>query len=225
MKSGGNLNMHNLRVMCFDLDNTLYSLKKGLLVELRCRVLKYVMKEMALDSKEADRIIREWKVKYKSTLQGLMNETNINIVHYLEYIHNIKLEKYLTQDDSLRRLLDEMKIDKVIITDSYSDYTKRVLRHLGIYDCFSKIYSTEDMNYHYKNNLKEFTKVINRCMGDMNCRDAAVGELLMIEDDYESLMQAKRIGMLTAYISDVEKSEFDINIKSVLELKKYLYLP
>lgn len=216
--------MHNHKIVCFDIDNTLFNPQVGLMVELRSRVLRFVMKELDLDFKNADRLIREWKQKYKSTLQGLMHETDVNIVGYLEYIHDVNLDRYLMKDDKLKKMLDEIKLDKVVISDSYSEYSKRVLDQLGVRDCFQHIYTTEDMNYCYKNDFYEFSKVVDRCKNEMNCPDADNGQLLMVENDYESLFQAKKMGMKTAYISMEGNREFHINIKTIYELKDNLCL-
>lgn len=204
------------------MDNTLYNAQIGLLEELRSRVLNFIMKEMNLDYKNADKLIREWKQRYKSTLQGLIHETNINADRYLDYIHDVNLNNYLSEDNMLQKELDEIKVDKVIITDSYREFANRVLAQLGVRDYFQYIYTTEDMNYCYKKDFYEFSKVVYRCKKDMNCQDVDNGQLLMIEDNYESLLQAKKIGMKTAFISSNSNGNFDFNLKTIYELKKYL---
>lgn len=210
--------MKRIRLFCFDLDNTLYKPEIGLLHEIRKRIVEYVKNKMSVDEGEAKIIIKNWKKKYNSTLQGLIQEVGIEEYDYLRYIHDINLNDLLDVDNELKTALNLLEAKKVVLTDSYSVYANSVLKKLEISHCFARVYCTEDMNFFYKKQANYLKDVILKCCNELGMYDIVFSEILLVDDDYDSLCAAKEIGLKTAFISKTKNNLFDYNETSVTKL-------
>ena len=56
--------MDRVRLLCFDLDNTLYKRETRLLSEIHKRIVEYVKCKMSVEDNEAIALIMKWKRKY-----------------------------------------------------------------------------------------------------------------------------------------------------------------
>lgn len=210
--------MNDIKILMIDLDNTLYMPSVGLIEEIHRRVLAYVMQSFGLEKDVAyDKIIK-WSEKYGSTLQGIIQTTDLDKMDYLNYIHDIDIDKYVFPNDKLKRLLNSINICKVLLTNTYRPFAERLLMRLNVYDCFDAIYSTEDMNYHYKNDINSLRIVIDRCIKEMHSY-AYYNRVLLIDDNPESLDVAKIIGLKTMLISDsdAKESNYDFCATNIFE--------
>ena len=215
--------MDRVRLLCFDLDNTLYKRETRLLSEIHKRIVEYVKCKMSVEDNEAIALIMKWKRKYHSTLQGLIQEVHIDEYDYLEYIHNLRLCDYLYRDNELKEVLNLVQEKKIIITDSYGVYANRVIEELGLSHCFDGIYATENMDFFYKCHTGCLKKVILRACREVCEQMIRFNEIVLIDDDYNSLYAAKTLGLITAYISQKSESVFDYNANNVVELLQKYY--
>lgn len=216
--------MDEIKLFCFDLDNTLYSEEVGLLKEIRKRIVTYVQNTMSIEADEALTVMWNWKQKYNSTLQGLIQEFHIDEYHYLKYIHNINLDDYLEPDNQLKEILNLIEEKKIVVTDSYSDYAHKVIEKLGISNCFDACYCTENMEFFNKKQLKYLKKIIQESCQELGIENINYDEIVLIDDSYDSLCIARELGLRTAYISSQGIKKFDYNASNVIDLLRQYYL-
>ena len=131
----------------FDLDATLYSPTNGLWDEIRNRIFQFMREEINLPDEEIPAIRdRYWKT-YGTTLEGLRIHHQVDPDDYLDFVHNIPLEDYLTQDPVLNSLLSGLPQDLWIFTNADHRHAEAVLEALAIRDHFSGIVDLLAMDF------------------------------------------------------------------------------
>lgn len=74
---------------------------------------------MALTYEEAAQRRDSYNYVYGTVLRGLLQEESVNIQAYLDYVHDIPVEKYLNPDPQLVALLAKILLRKYIFINSY----------------------------------------------------------------------------------------------------------
>jgi len=165
-----------LKVLLFDLDNTLYSDTVGMERDILVRMNRFVAKTLDLDLSEAAEIRRDRTRRYGTTLEWLMAEHGFTEPEsWFAAIHPEGEESAIQRDPSLRRLLESMKLPKVIFTNSPMEHAERVLDKLGIRELFDRVY---DIRF---NGLrgKPHSEAIRRVLADC---DVDAPESLLVDD-------------------------------------------
>ena len=125
----------------FDLDDTLYPPAAGLMLALSRRMTRYMVEQLGLNRNKANLLRRQYNQKYGSTTRGLALHHDVDLKHFLQYAHDLPIEKYLKQDRDLECLLNCILVKRGIFTNAPQFYTEKVLEVLGIKTCFSEIFA------------------------------------------------------------------------------------
>ena len=107
-----------LRVILFDLDDTLYARSCGLWPAIGQRINDYMMERLSLPPEVAIAMRQVYLDKYGTTLNGLRAEFGIDTEDYLAYVHDLPLERYLEPSRDLDQMLARLPLRKVIFTNS-----------------------------------------------------------------------------------------------------------
>src|ERR671925_340855 len=92
----------SLRVVLFDLDNTLYPPECGLLQHLDDRINEFVGSYLGLTLEETKAQRQRYIQEYGTTLHGLQAEHGLPPAEYLSAVHDaVPLERFLTRDEEL----------------------------------------------------------------------------------------------------------------------------
>lgn len=165
-----------LRVLLFDLDNTLYSDIVGMDRDIVVRMNDFVARTLDLGLTEAAEIRRERTRRYGTTLEWLMSEHGFTDTEsYFAAIHPAGEEAAIQRDPALRRLLQSMSLPKVIFTNSPMEHAERILAKLDVADLFERVY---DIRF---NGLKgkPHAEAIRRVLADCG---SAPRESLLVDD-------------------------------------------
>jgi putative hydrolase of the HAD superfamily len=182
-----------LQLAIFDLDNTLYPASSGLLETVGERVASFIREELGLSDEETDALrYRYWK-EYGNTARGLALHHNIDPHKFLQYIHEIELNTFIEVNKELDVLLGELRLQKVVFTNSPAEYAQRILRVLGIAHHFTKIYDLHSLNFVGKPNREAYSFII---------QDTQVlgSECIMLDDSLSNLLVAQDFGMQTVLV-------------------------
>ncbi len=198
----------------FDLDNTLYSPKNGLFKEVDKKINEYLKIFLGFSEKEVNKIRKKYWIKFGTTLNGLMRYHNINPIHYLEFVHDVDIEKFLNKDCELKNILNEINGKKIIFTNGYKPFAIKVLKQLGIYDIFDEILDIEWMDFIPKPNFNSYRKLINF----LKCKPE---KTIFFDDFYLNLLPAKRCKMRTVLVKQcIDHFDFvDFHIENIKNLK------
>lgn len=129
----------------FDLDGTLYTYCEGLSDAIGDRLNDYVVKTAGVSPEEAPLLRDRLFHQYGGTLPGLALEYDSDYFDSLYYCHDVNVEQWITPNLDLHDVLSRASVRKIILTNSYRRYTLRVMRALGIDDCFEMIVDAIDL--------------------------------------------------------------------------------
>lgn len=181
------------KFVIFDLDDTLYPRGNGLMQEVGRRIQTWLCDHLGLTWEEAVVRRREYFQKYGTTLGGLVAEHDVDVQHYLTFVHDIPLEEYIGPDPALAKMLDAIPLRKAIYTNATAAHAWRVLRALGVADRFEQVIGIEEVGLRNKPCRDAYERML-ALLG------AEGPECIMVEDSARNLQPAKVLGMTTVLV-------------------------
>ncbi len=177
----------------FDLDNTLYPPHARLFDQIEIRMTNWVMQELRVDRREADRLRQHYWKTYGTTLAGLMREHGVDPAPYLHDVHDISME-HLEVDPALAEHIRSLPGRKIVYTNGSATYAERVLAARGLAGLFDAVYGVEHADFHPKPDRAAFNAVF--------ARDGLTPEVAaMFEDDPRNLAVPHALGMRTVHVA------------------------
>jgi putative hydrolase of the HAD superfamily len=122
-----------------DLDDTVYPPETGLWGEIGRRINRYLVERMAVPESTVDAVRRRYFETYGTTCNGLRAERHVDPEDFYRFVHDIPLERFLSPDLALRRMLTGLDQRRYIFSNADRTYILRVLSALDIADCFDGI--------------------------------------------------------------------------------------
>ena len=184
-----------IRVLLFDLDDTLYPRSAGIMIEIRRLIMDYIQTRHELSAEESDTLRARYLHAYGTTMRGLQANHGIDPDDYLEHVHAIPLHEFLQPNAELDAVLDTLPQEMIVFTNASREHAERVLEVLGIRRHFSRIVDVRDMAYESKPQPSAYRRI---------CQLLGVSpeECLLVEDNVRNLCPAKEIGMSTVLVGD-----------------------
>ncbi|PIB24523.1 pyrimidine 5'-nucleotidase [Amylibacter kogurei] len=176
----------------FDLDNTLYPPQAALFDQIETLMVQYMTETLAIDTKTANALRRDYWVKYGTTLAGLMKHYAIEPEDFMQQVHDINLD-HLESDEQLQNRIADLPGRKIIYTNGSRNHAERVCAARGITNAFDEIYGVEDANYIPKPRADAFEMVFEKAK--VNAKTSA-----FFEDEARNLEIPKTWGVTTVHI-------------------------
>jgi len=184
-----------IRTILFDLDETLYPPRAGIMGQIRDQILEYICTQLRLPAEEADALRRDYLHTYGTTMRGLQINHQIDPDEYLRYVHDIALQEYLQANRELDAVLAALPQQKVVFTNASREHAERVLGLLGVRRHFARIVDVRDMEYESKPQPAAYQRICDL----LGVRPE---ECLIVEDNVRNLQPAKALGMTTVLVRD-----------------------
>lgn len=178
----------------FDLDNTLYSSKLGILESLYERSIVFIQDELKVDYSSASALKESLSQEYGTIARGLELKFGIEQSHFHRFIHSVPLDS-LEPDRELYRMLELLPGKKFIHTNAPRRHAESVLQRLELSDTIDAIYSIEDASGIPKPSDENYRSMIQRTEIDPT-------RSCFFDDQLQNLAFPKSIGMLTIFVSD-----------------------
>ncbi len=189
------IQMQNIDVWVFDLDNTLYSpLRSDLMPQMHERMQEFIMAEFSVDLAEADRRRQFYYEKYGTTLRGLMEHHGLDPEKFLPYCHQLDLSE-IKYDRSLDDALSGLPGRKIVYTNATKAHATAVMGCLGISGHFEDIFDIADANYLPKPHLSSYEVFLKQHEVDPT-------RAVMFEDTAKNLKPAHDLGMTTVWMKN-----------------------
>jgi putative hydrolase of the HAD superfamily len=205
------------QTILFDLDDTLYSPATGIWDLIGERIDLFINSRIGLDMEKVPALRKRLFATYGTTLLGLVHEYGIDREDYLAFVHNVPVEEILASDDRLRTLLFAIPYRKIIFTNSDHHYAGRVLRALGVEDCFSQIIDILDIWPNCKPQPEAFQKAL--VLAD----NPTPSELILLDDTPANVIAASQMGIFSILVGDKQsRGVFDRRISSIYSLSQVL---
>jgi pyrimidine 5'-nucleotidase len=183
----------NIRCLLIDLDDTLYPPNSGAWGLVGHRIDQFLHEEMGFQPYEVLELRERLFRQYGTTLRGLQIEYEVDMDHYLDYVHDVPLADILSPDPELNQVLDALPQRKVIFTNAYAPHACRVINILGIQNHFEKIIDIYALYPYCKPEVEAFHKALEIIAEDPeNC--------LMVDDNTNNLATAKSLGVATVSV-------------------------
>lgn len=203
----------NIRCLLIDLDDTLYPHDSGAWEMVRVRIDQFLIEEMQFPPDEVTELRSRLFREYGTTLRGLQIEYEVDMEHYLRYVHDVHLETILSPDPYLDQMLQALPQRKVIFTNASAAHARRVTSLLGIKEHFDHIVDIHVIYPYCKPEVAAFHKALAAIEEDpLNC--------LLVDDNPNNLSTARSLGMATVSVGlhRHDGSPHIPNIKSLAQL-------
>lgn len=202
----------------FDLDDTLYPSQAGLWQAIRDRMNDYLFEVMHLPQAEALALRRRYYETYGTTLRGLQLNHQIDVDHYLAYVHDLPLAEFIQPMPGLRALIESLPQRRWIFTNADAAHAGRVLTILGLQGLFEQIIDVRALDWAPKPSQEAYLRALaiagspdpHRCV--------------LLDDSPRNLAPARELGFTTVIVSanGNPTPEANLCISSVLDLPKAL---
>ena len=193
--------MSDVRRVLFDLDDTLYTNSSGLFREVGRRIETWTAQALGLSMEDAKALRRHYYTAYGTTMAGLVREhPEVDIDVYLDYVHDVDVAHYLAPNPALKAMLADLRVRKVIFTNSIRDWAERVTRQLGIREHFEAIYDVRTTDYRSKPDPHTYERVLAEL-------DVPGEACVMLDDQPAYLRGAQAYGMRTILVSPDGEAE------------------
>ena len=205
------------RVWIFDLDDTLHDASAHIFPVMNRAMTQYIVDELRMSEHDAQRLRQHYWRIYGATLKGLVRHHGVDPHHFLSQTHDfMDLPNMVKQRQRLRHLIRGLQGRKVIFTNAPKRYAMKVLEILGIADLFELVFSVESTQFHPKPSVRGFRQLLRSLR-------ANAADCVMLEDNPQALMTAKRLGMKTILITQQLKKPcyVDQRLSDVLALTRY----
>ncbi len=189
-----NAALSHIDAWIFDLDNTLYPVKTDLFALIDIRMGAYVQNLVGCDAAEAHSIQKSYFHEHGTTLSGLMAEHGTDPHEFLDFVHDIELDR-ISHDAALVELIARLPGRKLVFTNGDTPYAQRVLDRLGLGGSFEAIHDIHAMGLVPKPDPQAYVGMCARW-------DVNPARAFFAEDMARNLRPAKAIGMTTLWINN-----------------------
>ncbi len=205
-----------IRTILFDLDQTLYPRRAGIMEQIRLLMLRYIRGRFGLSPEEADALRRRYFQAYGTTMRGLQLNHQIDADEFLQLVHDIPLHEFIRPNAELDAVLAGLPEQKVVFTNASRDHAEKVLDQLGIRRHFDRVVDVRDVGYESKPQPAAYRRICEML-------DAKPYECLLVEDNVRNLRPAKALGMVTVLVDgDGSDESVDYVIERVEEIGEVL---
>ncbi|TNE33281.1 MAG: pyrimidine 5'-nucleotidase [Alphaproteobacteria bacterium] len=176
----------------FDLDNTLYPHESNLFAKIDQRMGEFLCDFLQVELPEAKAVQKKYFHEHGTTLNGLMQNHDIDPHDFLKYVHNIDVSD-LAANATLASALEQLDGRKIIFTNGSIFHAKNVSSQLGIEHHFDHIFDIAAADFRPKPDKGVYEKLVREL-------DIDPTRAVLFEDMAVNLAPAHEMGMITVWI-------------------------
>ncbi|MBU1306372.1 MAG: pyrimidine 5'-nucleotidase [Alphaproteobacteria bacterium] len=176
----------------FDLDNTLYPRSCNLFAQIDVRITHYVMGLTQLAFEDARDLQKTYYRDFGTTLNGLMQQHQVDPDHFLETVHAIDYSPVDPHPD-LVQVIRDLPGRKFILTNGDTGHARSVLAKLGGADLFEHVHDIRAMTFVPKPHKAAYDGFFARHSIDP-------AKAVMFDDLEKNLVVPHEVGMATVQV-------------------------
>jgi putative hydrolase of the HAD superfamily len=207
----------NLRYALFDLDNTLYPKSSGLMSEIGNRINRYMVERLGIGEDKVSRTRTVFLKKWGTTLNALRRHYRVDPDEFLEFVHDIPLERYLDKNPALDGMLRRLDLRKIVFTNADAAHARRVLSRTGILHHFEMILDIHMLDFINKPDRRAYLRILDFI-------GARPEECILIEDSPANIRTAKDLGMVTVMVDGEDRGDgAHFHIRNITDFEDLLF--
>ncbi len=206
--------LEKIHFLLIDLDDTLYPYNNGLWNHYKNRIEAYLIEVMHFPPKEVPKMRHHLYTRYGTTLRGLQQEYDVDMDHYVDFVHDVPLKGYLHEDKTLVNMFKNLPQRKIIFTNAHAGHAHNVLETMGLSSVFQQIIDIYQIQPYCKPQPEAFQKALQLI-------DANPEDCLMVDDSPQNLATAHNLGMATVSIGPRRHKE-SLHIPKISHLSAIL---
>jgi putative hydrolase of the HAD superfamily len=231
----------------FDLDNTLHDASHGIFPVITANMNAFLAEVLGAEGGPAtpERVnavrLAYWK-RYGATLLGMMAHHQVRMDDFLHAAHRFDdLAALIRAERGLRHAFRPLAGRKILLTNAPRQYSRDVVRHLGLRRHFARHIPIESMFVHGRLRPKPSKQLLRKLLAR---EKVSPRRAILIEDTLKNLKQAKALGMRTVLVTQylmanplhhpqsvsftqlqrIKRPAYvDVKVKSVKQLCEYLH--
>ncbi|XWS08984.1 hypothetical protein CRYUN_Cryun40dG0046900 [Craigia yunnanensis] len=216
--------------LLFDLDDTLYPSNTGIAQGVKKNIDDFLIEKCGFPATKATSLRVELFKTYCSTLAGLRAlGYDIDADDYHGFVHGRLPYDVIKPDPQLRNLLHTITQRKIIFTNSDRVHAIKVLKRLGLEDCFDQIICFETLNSNLPKStrLDEFPVVLKPSLDAMkialDVSHVDPRSTLFFDDNVRNIAAGKALGLRTCLVGKTARTrEADYAINTVNNLAQVI---
>jgi putative hydrolase of the HAD superfamily len=189
-----------IQCVLFDLDNTLYPKSCGLMEAIGQRINLYMIERLGVKPEEVSVIRDDFLKAFGTTLNALRRYYPVDPHEFLDFVHDIPLDRHLQYDAALGRMMESLKLRKIIFTNADAKHARRVLARLGILHCFESIIDIHMLDFVNKPYRRAYLKALDFAA-------ARPEECVLVEDMPVNIAPARDLGMTTVLVGKASRPD------------------
>lgn len=178
----------------FDLDNTLYPPGADLFGLIDERMGAYIARLLDCPPADARTVQKRYFLEHGTTLAGLMRHHGVDPHEFLDFVHDIDLDR-LRPAPELAQALTALPGRKLVYTNGDAPYAHRVLERLGIDGPIETVHDIHAAHYRPKPDPHGYALLRDDLGIDL-------ARAVFFEDMARNLKPAKALGMTTVWLNN-----------------------
>ena len=218
----GILDPMDYKILLFDLDDTLYSADSGLFQKIKDNIYLFMIQRLGIPAEETNALREKLFKEYGTTFKGLTTMYDFTGQEYMDFVHNLPLRDYISENPALRSMLQRYAVKKYIFTNADANHARRVTNILGINDLFEEtIVDVLDMFPYCKPMPEAFDHVIAKT-GNYKPE-----EIVFVDDSLPNIESAHKLGFNVVWLNRNKNGNHErfSTIDDIMELEQVLPLP
>ncbi|GLU11582.1 hypothetical protein SLE2022_283190 [Rubroshorea leprosula] len=225
--------------LLFDVDDTLYPLNSGLSKACATNILDFMVQRLGIEENKVSEINEVLYKNYGTSMAGLLAVGyKFDYDDYHSYVHGRLPYGNLKPDPVLRNLLQSLPIRKVVFSNGDQVHVNKVLKKLGLEDCFEMVITFEILNptstetpvVHNHPSGSEFPDTPIVCKPFENAFERAFKlanidpqKTLFFDDSTRNIQTGKRMGLHTVLVGSSHRTNgADYALDSIHNMREAL---
>ncbi len=227
----------NAPLWLFDLDNTLHDASHAIFPVIKDNMNAFLAQVLAANGAPAtpdavNAVRLDYWRRYGATLLGMVRHHQVRPDHFLREAHQFDdLSALIRAERGLVDLLKRLPGRKILLTNAPLDYSRQVVRQLGLQRHFARHISIESMRVHGRLRPKPAPQLLRQLLARERI---PASRCVLVEDTLSHLKVAKALGLRTVWVTGYLPGRLqrvrlpcapyvDVKIKSVRQLSGNLH--
>ena len=179
------------------------------------------------DMETVNAVRQQYWQRYGATLLGLVKHHGVRADDFLRDAHQFDdLSSMIRAERGLARLFKRLPGRKILFTNAPRQYSRLVMRHLGLHRYFAQHIPIEEMRVHGHLQPKPSSRFLRKLLAKQGLQ---ASRCILVEDSLANLRAAKKLGIRTVLVTQYNQEMpllkqnnsaacVDVTVKSVFKL-------